>query len=193
MQKFKDCSEQQLFQEIKNGNEEAIAFLLDQHKNKLYRTSMLLVKDRYIAEDIFQEACIKVFRSIRKGNYIEEGKFVPWAARIVRNLSIDHIRKSKKMIKAKLPDGNDIFEILDLHERNVEEKIVLKESCKTARELLAHLPYEQREVIVLRVYSELSFKEIAGLTNVSINTALGRMRYGLLNLKKMVKQRQLAL
>lgn len=169
-------------------NEKDVALLLNEHKDQLYYAAYLLVRDRYLAEDIFQEACIKVLKSLRKGNYAEEGKFVPWVARIVRNLCIDYIRKAKKHTKVNLPDGGDIFSLISNGKRNQEEILIHKHSCKSVRKVLQQIPYEQREVVVLRIYGSLSFKEIANLTETSINTVLGRMRYGLLNMKKFIKE-----
>jgi len=173
--------------------ERDVALLLDQHKDQLYYVAYLLVRDRYLAEDIFQEACIKVLKSLRKGNYAEEGKFVPWVARIVRNLCIDHIRKAKKQTKVYLPDGGDIFTLIDNGNKNQEDKLIHKHSCSSVRKILRQIPYEQREVVVLRIYGNLSFKEIAHLTEASINTVLGRMRYGLLNMKKFIKEKNVIL
>lgn len=186
-------SDKKQFSKIEQGKENAIAQLLNENKNQLFYAAYLLVKDRYIAEDIFQDACIRVLRSVRKGNYAEEGKFVPWVARIVRNLAIDHIRQSKKQTKVTLSNGNDIFSILDSGQKNHEEEMEHAYACKSARELLKKIPYEQREVVVLRIYGELSFKDIAQLTNNSINTVLGRMRYGLINMKKIIKEKNLIL
>ncbi len=186
-------TDQQQFAAIEQGQETAIAQLIHQHKNQLYYAAYLLVKDRYVAEDIFQEACIRVLGSIRKGCYAEEGKFVPWVARIVRNLAIDHIRQSKKRAQVTLPNGADIFDFLDSGRRNHEEKMELSASCKTARELLNEIPYNQREVVVLRIYGDMSFKEIAKLTDSTVNTVLGRMRYGLINMKKLVTENNISI
>ncbi len=175
------------------NKENVIAQLLDEHKDKLYYAAYLLVRDRYLAEDIFQEACIKVLRSMRKGNYAEEGKFVPWVARIVRNLCIDHIRQAKKKTKVTLPEGGDIFDLIDNGNKNQEEKMINSHAHKTVRAVLGEIPFEQREVVVMRIYGDLSFKEIARLTNSSINTVLGRMRYGLLNMKKMISEKNITL
>lgn len=193
MHNLNSLNEQELVRLIKKGDEAAIATLLERHKNKLFYTSYLLVKDRYLAEDFFQEACIKVITSIRKGKYAEEGKFLPYAARVIRNLSLDHLRKVKRQVKVSMPDGSDIFDWLNVRELSHEDKIMKQQSCKKVRSLLAEIPYEQRETIVLRLYGELSFKEIAELTNVSVNTCLGRMRYGLLALRKRVKELQIQL
>jgi RNA polymerase sigma-70 factor (ECF subfamily) len=173
--------------------EDKAAILLNQHKDQLYYAAYLLVRDRYLAEDIFQEACIKVLKSMRKGNYAEEGKFVPWVARIVRNLCIDHIRKAKRHTKVTLPDGGDIFELIGNGRKNQEEVMMQRHTTKTVRRVLEEIPYEQREVVVMRIYGDLSFKEIARLTDTSINTVLGRMRYGLLNMKKMIQDKKVAI
>lgn len=170
-------------------DENALGQLLNKYKSRLYMSAYVLVKDRDLAHDIFQEACIKIIVSIRKGKYIEEGKFLPWATRIVRNLCIDFIRKNKKMSIKELPDGKDITETLSAQEKTTEQKMIHETNCETVRRLLNHIPYEQREVIILRLYGNLSFKQIAELTDVSINTALGRMRYGLLGMRKLLKER----
>ncbi len=175
------------------NKENSVAQLLNEHKDKLYYAAYLLVRDRYLAEDIFQEACIKVLRSMRKGTYAEEGKFVPWVARIVRNLCIDHIRQAKKKTKVTLPEGGDIFELIDNGNKNQEDKMICSHSHKTVRAILGQIPYEQREVVVMRIYGDLSFKEIAQLTDSSINTVLGRMRYGLLNMKKLITEKKVVI
>lgn len=179
--------------EIAQGNEKAVAELLNIHKGKLFYAAYILLKDRYVAEDIFQDACIKAIRSIRNGNYIEEGKFLPWAVRIVRNLAIDYIRVSKRMPQITSNEGKDIFNIIPAELKNKETQIMQGQSHAKVKELLALLPIEQREVIILRLFSNLSFKQIAELTQVSINTTLGRMRYGLIALRKMVDKYQLVL
>lgn len=191
MSSFKKYSETDLITFIKQGNEIAIAELLERNKKKLFTAAYLMVKDQYVAEDIFQESCIKIIHSIRKGKYFEDGKFIAWAVRIARNMAIDYLRRAKRNYKVVLPNGKDIFEILPMFEKNKEDEIIANESSKTIRRLLEEIPYEQREVIVLRMYGNCSFKQIAEMTNVSINTALGRMRYGLINLKKEIEERNL--
>lgn len=177
------------------GNEEALAILIKRHKQKLYSSIYLLVRDRALTEDFFQDTFVKVIQSLKSGNYYEDGKFSAWLLRIARNLVIDYFRKNKKM--QTVPnvvneDGEevDIFSILKIEsdDRSTEEKIFIK---KTMRALINELPYEQKEVIIMRTYYDMSFKEISDLTNVSINTALGRMRYSLINLKKMMEERQI--
>lgn len=193
MNTYKHLTEDALIDLIQKNNEVAIAELLDRNKSKFYTAAYLLVKDRYIAEDLFQDACIKIINCIRNGKYNESGKFLPWAIRIVRNLCYDYLRVAKRTPKITLPDGQDVFSILDMGETNVEDKIVNTETCNSVRKMLDHIPQEQREVIVLRMYGNLSFKEIADMTNVGINTALGRMRYGLLNLRKLMEEKQILL
>lgn len=193
MNTLKNLTDEQLLVLIQENNEHAIAEMLDRYKNKFYTAAYLLVKDRYIAEDIFQDACIKIFNSIREKKYNDDGRFVAWAMRITRNLAIDHIRLTKRMPKVTLPDGKDIFSIINVGEENREDQIMANQSSMRARKMLDFLSEEQREVIVLRLFGNMSFKEISELTNVSVNTALGRMRYGLLNLRKVMDERRILL
>jgi len=151
------------------------------------------VKDKYLAEDIFQDVLIKIIDTIRGGRYTEEGKFLPWAMRIAHNLCVDHFRKIKRTPTIKTSDDRDIFEVINFTEEGADEKMMKRQSHEKVRQMLDLLPEDQREVIVLRHYADLSFKEIASLTNCSINTALGRMRYGLINLRKMMTQKKIAL
>jgi RNA polymerase sigma-70 factor (ECF subfamily) len=178
------------------GNEEALAILIKRHKQKVYSCIYLLVRDRALTEDFFQDTFVKVIQSLKSGNYYEDGKFGAWLQRIAKNLVIDYFRKNKKM--KTVPnvvneDGEevDIFSILKIESnegRSAEEKIYIK---KTMRSLIEELPYEQKEVVIMRAYYDMSFKEISDMTNVSINTALGRMRYSLINLKKMMEEKQI--
>jgi RNA polymerase sigma factor (sigma-70 family) len=177
-------TDEKLFSLIKQNNETAIATLLNRYKSKFYTVAYMLVKDQYIAEDIFQDACIKIITSIRQGKYNEDGRFIPWAMRITRNLAMDHLRLLKKMPLVTLPDGQDIFSILNFSEGNVQSKWVQEEEQNQVYYLLKLIPYEQREVIVLRLFGNLSFKEIAELVGINLNTALGRMRYGIASLRK---------
>jgi RNA polymerase sigma factor (sigma-70 family) len=184
MQAITHLSDAALIQLVEQHHEDAMSVLLHRHKNRFYTTAILLVKDRYLAEDIFQEACIKIIRSVRDGKYKHHDKFLAWALRITRNLCYDHLRAAKRGPKITMPDGQDIFATLVFanHEEPLPTSVEDRE--ERLRRLIQQLPAEQREVVVLRMYADLSFKEIADLTNVSINTALGRMRYALLNLKK---------
>ena len=152
----------------------------------------MLVKDKYLAEDIFQDTFLKIIKTIKSGKYNEQGKFLPWAVRVGHNLCMDHFRRSRQQIPVTLPDGQDISSLFgagDMASDGIEKRQV----HDSVRRLIEELPEEQCEVIVLRIYADLSFKEISELTGVSINTALGRMRYALLNLRKMIMDKQLVL
>ena len=193
MRMFKDFTDQQLVRLFKEGNSNALETLVVRHKDKLFTSIVLLVKDKYLAEDLFQEVFIRVIDTIRGGRYTEEGKFLPWAMRIAHNLCVDHFRKVKRTPIIKTSDNHDIFEVLNFSEDNAEQKMMKNQSYDRIRRMLDLLPEEQREVIVLRHYADLSFKEISNLTNCSINTALGRMRYGLINMRKMMTEKQISL
>ncbi|HYH13816.1 MAG TPA: sigma-70 family RNA polymerase sigma factor [Flavisolibacter sp.] len=186
-------TDHELIQSFVQGNTGAFECLVLRHKDKLYTSIHFLVKDKYLAEDIFQDVFIRVIDTVRGGRYTEEGKFLPWAMRIAHNLCVDHFRKVKRTPTIKTGDDTDIFEILNFTEESPEEKLIKKQSHNRVRDMLDLLPEDQREVIILRHYADLSFKEIAEMTNCSINTALGRMRYGLINLRKMMVQKQIAL
>ncbi|MEO6930885.1 MAG: sigma-70 family RNA polymerase sigma factor [Chitinophagaceae bacterium] len=176
-----------------DGQLNALEALVVRHKDKLYTSILFLVKDKYLAEDIFQDVIIKIIDTIRGGRYTEEGKFLPWAMRIAHNLCVDHFRKVKRTPTIKTSDDRDIFEVLNFTEDGADEKMMKRQSHDRVRKMLDLLPEDQREVIILRHFAELSFKEIASLTNCSINTALGRMRYGLINLRKMMVEKRIAL
>src|SRR6476469_418119 len=186
-------SDQELINSFNSGNVNALEVLVLRHKDKLYTSIFFLVKDKYLAEDIFQDVLIKIIDTIRGGRYTEEGKFLPWAMRIAHNLCVDHFRKVKRTPAIKTSDDRDIFEVLNFTEDGADVKMMKRQSHDRVRQMLDLLPEDQREVIVLRHYADLSFKEIAALTNCSINTALGRMRYGLINLRKMMVQKRIAL
>ena len=193
MHTLKHVSEDELFIRIQKNDEPAIAELLQRNKSKLFTAIYLLVKDRYVAEDLFQDVCIKVITKIRDGKYNDDGRFTPWALRIARNQAIDYLRIAKRMVKITLPDGRDICELLGLEESNRQDEVIREQSGKRVRQMLEMIPYEQRETIVLRLYGKMSFKKIAELTGVSLNTSLGRMRYGLINLRKVMEEKQIAL
>ena len=177
--------DQQLVREYLAGNEGAFAKLMDRHQNRIFTTVFFIVKEREMAEDIFQEAMIKIIRLINAGKYDEKGKFVSWAVRIARNLAIDYYRKGKRspqMIREN--DEYDIFNGIGKVEENIEQRIIKDENARYVRELIKQIPEKQREVLIMRHYGGLSFKEIADVQGVNINTALGRMRYALINLRK---------
>jgi RNA polymerase sigma factor (sigma-70 family) len=175
------------------GNVNALEILVLRHKDRLYTSILFLVKDKYLAEDIFQDVFIRIIDTMRGGRYTEEGKFLPWAMRIAHNLCVDHFRKVKRTPTIKTGEDQDIFEVLNFTEESAEDKMMKKQSHNRVKDMLDQLPEDQREVIILRHYADMSFKEIASITNCSINTALGRMRYGLINLRKMMVQKQIAL
>ena len=186
-------TDHELIHSFMDGDMNALETLVVRHKDKLYTSILFMVKDKYLAEDIFQDVLIKIIDTIRGGRYTEEGKFLPWAMRIAHNLCVDHFRKVKRTPAIKTSDDRDIFEVLNFTEDSAETRMMKRQSHDRVRRMLDLLPEDQREVIILRHYAELSFKEIAALTNCSINTALGRMRYGLINLRKMMQEKQISL
>ena len=171
-----------------NGNDHSFSCLLHRYKAKVFTTIYLIVKDRSVAEDLFQEVMIKVVRMIRSGKYNEEGKFLPWVTRIARNLAIDHFRKVQRNPIQRESEDYDIFGSIPQTEGSAEDQIIREENRRYIKALVQQLPDKQREVLIMRTYANLSFKEIADITDVSINTALGRMRYALLNLKKIAQE-----
>lgn len=181
-------SDSQLIALYKNGNEEAFAQLVNKHKSRVYTTIYLIVKDSYIAEDLLQETFIKVINTIKCGKYNEEGKFLPWILRIAHNLAIDYFRKSKRYPTIVMEDGSNVFNTMEFSEESMESKQIIKDTHERLKALIQELPPSQKEVLVMRHYMEMSFQEIADATKVSINTALGRMRYALINLRKKMKQ-----
>lgn len=187
------ATDNDLIQKFQDGDLHALETLILRHKDKMFTSIVFLVKDKYLAEDIFQDVLIKIIDTIRGGRYTEEGKFLPWAMRIAHNLCVDHFRKVKRTPAIKTSDDRDIFEVINLTEDGADVKMMKKQSHDRVRQMLDLLPEDQREVIILRHYADLSFKEIAQLTDCSINTALGRMRYGLINLRKMMVQKKIAL
>ena len=186
-------SDHELINSFNAGNVNAFEALVLRHKDKLYTSILFLVKDKYLAEDIFQDVFIRIIDTMRSGRYTEEGKFLPWAMRIAHNLCVDHFRKVKRTPTIRTGENHDIFEVLNFTEDSAEDKMMKKQSHNRVKDMLDQLPEDQREVIILRHYADMSFKEIASVTNCSINTALGRMRYGLINLRKMMVQKQIAL
>jgi RNA polymerase sigma factor (sigma-70 family) len=189
--KLQSYSDQELVKLYLKGNESVLEELLNRYKSKIYTSIYLLVKDQYLAEDIFQDAFIKVINTLRSGRYNEEGKFLPWVMRIAHNLVIDYFRREKRAPVITSADGTtDILNMLQIHEENAEDKLLREQTHTDLRVLIQLLPDEQKEVLIMRHYADLSFKEIADLTDVSINTALGRMRYALSNLRKMMKVKE---
>ncbi len=166
------------------GNENAFEQLVNRHKNKVYTTILLIVKDTYTAEDLMQDAFIKAIHTMKGGRYNEEGKFSSWICRIAHNLAIDFFRKEKRSPMITLEDGSNVFNTMAFAETSAEDLQIKEDTHARLRELIQTLPQSQREVLMMRHYADMSFQEIADATGVSINTALGRMRYALINLRK---------
>jgi len=175
------------------GKESSLEILIKRHQQRLYRFIYSKVQDKDVTEDVFQDTFIKVIRTLKKGSYNEEGKFLPWVMRIAHNLVIDYFRKSKRMPSFKNSDDFDIFSIIGDGSLNVEKKMIQEQIYSDVRELVYELPEEQKEVLVMRMYRDMSFKEISENTGVSINTALGRMRYALINLRKLIEKHKIVL
>jgi RNA polymerase sigma factor (sigma-70 family) len=193
MKCFNNLTDQQLIHLYMDGDANALSSLIVRYKDKIYTSIYLLVKDKYLAEDIFQDVFIRVIDTLKTGRYTDEGKFLPWAMRIAHNMCVDHFRKVKRSPSIKTSDDRDIFEVLNFSEPGADHRIMQGQSHDRLRTMIDQLPEDQKEVIVMRHFADLSFKEIADLTNCSINTALGRMRYGLINLRKMMTEKQIAL
>jgi len=192
--KYSSTSDQELVQAYIKGDHSAIEVLINRHRNKVYTYILLTIKNQQLAEDLFQETFIKVVQSLRSGKYKDNGKFLSWVIRIAHNLIIDHFRKEKQMNSISNDDSEvDLFNSKKLSDSNIEELIIDGQIKSEIRTLINELPDDQREVVLLRHYGGLSFKEIADQTDVSINTALGRMRYALINLRKLIQEKKLSL
>ncbi|PPL00476.1 RNA polymerase sigma factor [Parapedobacter indicus] len=191
--KLEQRTDQELIRLYVAGDESGLAVLIDRYKSKIYTSIYLLVKDEYLAEDIFQDAFIKVINTLRNGRYNEEGKFLPWVMRIAHNLVIDYYRKERRTPVVVNSEGFDIFDVLHFTDESAETRMIREQTHKDLRRMIQLLPDDQKEVLIMRHYGEMSFKEIADVTEVSINTALGRMRYALNNLRKMMYGKELAL
>ena len=189
----RQLTDQQLIIRYLDGEERSFEVLLSRHRQKIYTSIYLFVKDASLAEDIFQEVFIKIIDTLRKGKYNHEGKFLQWAMRISYNMCVDYFRRSKRRPKVSPTETFDIFDVLQVSDENAEQRIIRSQTHDKVRRLIDMLPPEQREVVILRHYADMSFKEIAKLTRVSINTALGRMRYALINIRRMIEEREIVL
>lgn len=178
----------ELIAQYRNGSEAAFDLLVDRYQSKVFTTIYLIVKDQDIAEDLLQDVFVKVVQTIHSDRYSEEGKFQPWLMRIAHNLAIDHFRKAKRYPTILMDDGSNLFNSLQFAESSIEDHRVREETLEMVKKLIEELPEAQKEVLVMRHYLDLSFQEIADQTGVSINTALGRMRYALIHLRKKMKQ-----
>ena len=186
-------TDQELIGRYLAGNQSSLEKLIRRHKNRIFAYILMIVKEKELAEDLFQDTFIKVINTIRSGSYKEEGKFIQWAMRIAHNLIIDHFRKAKRIPTVENRDDFDIFEKVRIPVESIEERIITEQIHKDVKKLIDYLPKEQRDVLVMRHYGDMSFKDIAEVTNVSINTALGRMRYALINLRKLVDEKNIIL
>ncbi|MBA2612312.1 MAG: sigma-70 family RNA polymerase sigma factor [Bacteroidetes bacterium] len=188
-------NDNELVQLYIGGNEDSLSILLNRHKRKIFSSIMVVVKNKALAEDIFQDTFFKVIQTLKRGQYSEEGKFLPWVIRIARNLIIDHFRRIKKMPPVPVyinEEGEEVSVFNTLaSDQPADDYNETTKFKKSIRAIINELPADQREVVIMRTYYDMSFKEIADFTNVSINTALGRMRYGLLNLKKLIEEKNL--
>lgn len=190
----KNLSDYELLQKFINGEQSCFGELIHRHKNKVYAYIAMYIRDQALAEDIFQDTFLKVIQSVKTGKYSDNGKFLSWVMRIAHNLIIDHFRKQRQM-NVLLNDDyeSDLFNTKSLADRNVEDNMVRVQIRRDVRKLINSLPEDQKEVVILRHYTGLSFKEIADITGVSINTALGRMRYALINMRKLMQEKQIIL
>ena len=191
--KVTPMNDQQLIDRYLAGDERAFEELLSRYQEKIYTSIYLFVKDEALAQDIFQEVFIKIINTLRDGKYNHEGKFGQWAMRIAYNLCVDYFRRGKRRSIVQPTETFDIFDVLGSKDPNAEQQIIRSQTHDKVRQLVDMLPPEQREVVILRHYADMSFKEIAGLTRVSINTALGRMRYALINIRKMIDEKAVVL
>ena len=176
-----------------DGSERSLEILIGRHKQRIYSFIYSKVLDRDVAEDIFQDTFIKVINTLKLGNYNEEGKFLPWVMRIGHNLVIDHFRKGNRMPTFKNTEEFDIFSVLSDSSLNAEKTLIKDQIHFDVRRIIEELPEDQKEVLIMRIYRDMSFKEISDSTGVSINTALGRMRYALINLRKIIDKNKIIL
>ncbi len=176
-----------------NGDQKALEILILRHKQRIYSFIYSKILNRDTTEDIFQDTFIKVINTLKRGKYNEEGKFLPWVMRIAHNLMIDYFRKNSRMPKFKNTNEFDIFSVLSDNSLNAENQLINDQIHRDVKSLIQELPEDQKEVLVMRLYKDMSFKEIAETTNVSINTALGRMRYALINMRKLIADKKIVL
>jgi RNA polymerase sigma factor (sigma-70 family) len=192
MNKYIGPLDSELIAQYRNGSEVAFDLLVDRYKTKVYTTIFLIVKDQEIAEDLLQDVFVKVIQTLNSDKYQEEGKFQPWLMRIAHNLAIDHFRKAKRYPTIILEDGSNVFNSLKFADHSIEDLKVKEETISMVKKMIEDLPEAQKEVLIMRHYMDMSFQEIADKTGVSINTALGRMRYALIHLRKKMQQLNIA-
>jgi RNA polymerase sigma-70 factor (ECF subfamily) len=193
MKKIKTTTDATLVRQYLEGSEASLSKLINRHQQRIYNFIYSKVFDRDITEDIFQDTFIKVIRTLKRGKYNEEGKFLPWTMRIAHNLVIDHFRKNNRMPKFDNSGDFYIFSVLQDEDLNAEKMMVKNQIESDVKKLIEELPDDQKEVLIMRIYKDMSFKEIADRTDVSINTALGRMRYALINMRKVIDKHNIVL
>jgi len=187
-------SDYELIQRFIKGEQSCFEQIIHRHKNKVFAYISLYIRDQALAEDLFQDTFMKVIQSVKTGKYQDNGKFISWVMRIAHNLIIDHFRRIKQMNTISNDDyESDLFNSKKLAESTIEDDMIRRQIQKDVRKMISHLPEDQREVVILRHYAGLSFKEIAEITDVSINTALGRMRYALINMRKIMEEKKISL
>ena len=187
-------SDKELISSYLNGNQISLERIIQRHQNRVFAYILMVVKDKQLADDIFQDTFIKVINTVRSGAYKEEGKFIQWVMRIAHNLIIDYFRKSKRIPVVENDNADfDIFDTIRFTDPSIEDQMITDQIHSDVRRLIELLPPEQKEVLFMRHYSEMSFKDIAEQTDVSINTALGRMRYALINLRKLIEEKKVIL
>ena len=192
--KARDLTDQELIKQFIEGKQSSLEILINKYKNRVYTYILLIVKKPEVADDIFQDTFIKVIHSLKKNKYVDNGKFVSWVTRIAHNLVIDYFRKEKKLnTKSNMNGEIDLFNSTKFAEETIEDVLIANQISKDVKQIIDELPTEQREIIIMRHYMDLSFKEIAEETGVSINTALGRMRYAIINLRKIIEQKKINL
>jgi RNA polymerase sigma factor (sigma-70 family) len=190
----KMISDYELIQRFIKGEQSCFEQLIHRHKNKVFAYISLYIRDQALAEDLFQDTFMKVIQSVKAGKYYDNGKFLSWVMRIAHNLIIDHFRRMKQMNTVSNDNyESDIFNSKKLADDTVEDDMIKRQIQKDVRRMISYLPEDQREVVILRHYAGLSFKEIAEITDVSINTALGRMRYALINMRKLMEEKKISL
>ena len=190
---YDKMSDNELVSAFMQEDKQAFEVLLSRHQSKIFNYILSLVKEKALADDLFQDTNIKIVNTLRGGKYRNEGKYIQWAMRIAHNLVIDYFRKNQRFPTIKTDENFDIFDVIDSREESIEHKMIKNQIHDDVRKLVRQLPEEQRRVLVLRHYSNLSFKEIADKTGVSINTALGRMRYALINMRRLAEENSMVL
>ena len=190
---YDKLSDNELIAAYMQGDKQSFEVLLARHQNKVFNYILSLVKDKALADDIFQDTYIKIVNTLRSGTYRDEGKYIQWVMRIAHNLVIDHFRRNQRFPTIRTDENFDIFDVLDNSEESIEQKIIRSQIHSDVKKLIRQLPDEQRRVLVMRHYANMSFKDIADKTGVSINTALGRMRYALINMRRLAEENSMVL